>query len=136
MIKIGQDREIPAFPFIVAAGYIAIVKEPDAHRDVHGILRPHKQQRNRFAYIAGVGAEDGVIKMDKNITLGRRIVMPGIGKQEFEIEGQEFLLVYHKEVKVFDPIEDPDLLLAFLQATLKTVPDSVVKLFLEERKSK
>ena len=133
-INIGQDREITAFPFIVAAGYVAIVNEPDFHEDSKGFIHPHKKHRNRFAYIVGVGEEDGIYKMDSHIALGRRIVMPRVGKQEFEIEGQKFMLVHHKEVKVFDPVDNADLLLKMMQATLANVPDHIVDLFIEERK--
>lgn len=124
-----ENGSVPVFPYVVAKGYVALAYEDIYSINKDGIEEPHKKQKVRAAVIVSVGDDDN-FNMDKMISVGRRVLMPSVNKQQFTIDGTEFYLCHHLDIKVFDPIDDEELALAYLQLHYDSLPKMVQQKFM------
>jgi co-chaperonin GroES (HSP10) len=101
-----ENSTVPMFPYIVTKGHVVLAYENKTSTK-DGIEEPHKKLKVKMAVIVAIGSDDDY-GMDPLLVIGRRVLMPSGNKQLYEIDGNDFYIVHHLEVKVIDPIYDEE----------------------------
>lgn len=125
-----QKIEAPAFPYAVTKGHVVLCYEEKTTYDFSGFEEPHRKTKVRTAIVVAVG-EDDVYGMHSLLTVGRKVLMPAGNKQLFELNGKDYYLVHHLDIKVFDPADDYNLMANMLIEQFKLMPFSAKTIFID-----
>lgn len=118
------------FPYVLADGQVALIYE-DGYTVKDGFEEPHKKIKIRTAIVVAVGGgpEHGI---NKHLVVGRKVLMPAVNKQDFRIDGQQYYVCHHLDIKVIDPVDDKALMLSLLENHAESLPKSVLADFLKK----
>lgn len=86
----------------VTAGNVLLKMLPYKPTTVIGMEAPTtKRKPYDEAVVVKIGKPDGLFEMDELIVVGAKFMVPQAQKQMFKWEdGEEYVLVYHRELKV------------------------------------
>lgn len=116
-----ENSTVPMFPYTVTKGHVVLAYENKTTIGKDGIEEPHKKLKVKTAVIVAIGSNDDY-GMDPLLVIGRRVLMPSGNKQLYEIDGNDFYIVHHLEVKVIDPIYDGEYFTKMLIEQVANMP--------------
>lgn len=116
------------FGYKVADSHVALAYDDEYFKSKDGFEEPHKKIKIRSAVIVAVGDNVGAVA-GNNLVIGRKVLMPSVNKQQFEIEGKQYYVCHYLDIKVIDPIEDDKMMLDMLQDHFDSLPKRITERF-------
>lgn len=116
------------FGYQVADGHVALIYEDDVYLVKNHVVKPFKKTKVRKAVVVAVGGD--VERVSGNTLVpGRKVLMPSINKQEFEVDGVKCYVCHYRDIKLIDPADDEELMLELLERHYESLPKSVTQKF-------
>ena len=96
--------------FKVTAGNVLLKVLPFKANTIGGMEASiEKRKPHDEGEVLSVGADDGLFKRDKLVSIGSKFIIPVTQKQEFKgPDGQLYVVIYHRDLKIctYDATED------------------------------
>lgn len=120
----------PVFPYTVTKGHVVLCYEDKTTYDFSGFEEPHRKTKVRSAIVVAVGEND-IYEMHPMLTIGRKVLMPAGNKQLFELNGNDYYIVHHLDIKVFDPADNDELVANMLIEQFKQMSFTAKTIFVD-----